>query len=61
MPLHRLGEPHRTRSFRRPHLRFDGRLNRFIADGHSKPLLELHPLRPEPYLIGMFLGGPTRR
>ncbi len=36
----------------------DGRLNRFIADGTSKPLLELHPLQPdEPYLIGMFLGG----
>ena len=36
----------------------DGKLERFIDRGHSKPLLELHPLRAgEPYWIGLFLAG----
>ena len=36
----------------------DGKLERFIDRGHSKPLLELHPLRPdEPYWVGLFLAG----
>ena len=59
MPLHRLGEkPTELGHFADLTCDSDGRLNRFIADGTSKPLLELHPLQPdEPYLIGMFLGG----
>ena len=59
MPLHRLGErPTELGHFADLTCDSDGRLNRFIADGRSKPLLELHRLRPEePYLIGMFLGG----
>ncbi|MAS28391.1 MAG: arginine decarboxylase [Synechococcus sp. NAT40] len=59
MPLHRLGEkPTELGHFADLTCDSDGRLNRFIADGTSKPLLELHPLQPdETYLIGMFLGG----
>ena len=59
MPLHRLGEkPTELGHFADLTCDSDGRLNRFIADGTSKPLLELHPLQSdEPYLIGMFLGG----
>ena len=59
MPLHRLGErPKELGHFADLTCDSDGRLNRFIADGRSKPLLELHGLKPdEPYLIGMFLGG----
>ena len=59
MPLHRLNEqPTRLGHFADLTCDSDGKLNRFINDGQSKPLLELHPLKPnEPYLIGMFLGG----
>ena len=59
MPLHRLGEkPTELGHFADLTCDSDGRLNRFIADGRSKPLLELHPLHPDqPYWIGMFLGG----
>lgn len=59
MPLHRLDEkPTRLGHFADLTCDSDGRLSRFISDGGSKPLLELHPLDPhEPYLIGMFLGG----
>ena len=59
MPLHRLNEqPTRLGHFADLTCDSDGKLNRFIHDGQNKPLLELHPLRPdEPYLIGMFLGG----
>ena len=59
MPLHRLGErPKELGHFADLTCDSDGRLNRFVADGRSKPLLELHGLKPdEPYLIGMFLGG----
>lgn len=59
MPIHRLGEkPTELGHFADLTCDSDGRLNRFIADGRSKQLLELHSLHPEePYLIGMFLGG----
>jgi arginine decarboxylase len=59
MPLHRLNEkPTTLGHFADLTCDSDGKLNRFIDDGQSKPLLELHPLKPnEPYLIGMFLGG----
>lgn len=59
MPLHRLNEkPTRLGHFADLTCDSDGRLSRFISDGRSKPLLELHALHPhEPYLIGMFLGG----
>ena len=36
----------------------DGKLNHFIDNGNSKPLLELHDLKDEqPYWIGLFLAG----
>ena len=59
MPLQRLGEkPSELGHFADLTCDSDGRLDRFIADGHSKPLLELHGLQPDqPYLVGMFLGG----
>ena len=59
MPLHRLNEqPTRLGHFADLTCDSDGKLNRFINDGQNKPLLELHPLKPnEPYLIWMFLGG----
>ncbi len=59
MPIQRLGEkPTELGHFADLTCDSDGRLNRFIADGRSKQLLELHSLRSEePYLIGMFLGG----
>ena len=59
MPIHRLGEkPTELGHFADLTCDSDGRLNRFIADGRSKPLLELHPLQADqPYWIGMFLGG----
>ncbi|NOL48342.1 arginine decarboxylase [Synechococcus sp. MIT S9220] len=59
MPIHRLAEkPTELGHFADLTCDSDGRLNRFIADGRSKQLLELHSLHSdEPYLIGMFLGG----
>ena len=59
MPLHRLNEkPTELGHFADLTCDSDGRLDRFIADGRSKPLLELHQLQPDKaYLIGMFLGG----
>ena len=59
MPIHRLDEePDQLGHFADLTCDSDGKLARFIGDGHAKPLLELHSLRPdEPYLIGMFLGG----
>ena len=63
MPLHRLDEkPTELGHFADLTCDSDGRLNRFIADGRSKPLLELHPLTPnKPYWIGLFLGGLIKR
>ena len=59
MPINRLDqEPTRLGHFADLTCDSDGKLARFIGDGHAKPLLELHDLNPdEPYLIGMFLGG----
>ncbi|MEK9631740.1 MAG: biosynthetic arginine decarboxylase, partial [Synechococcus sp.] len=59
MPLQRLGEkPTELGHFADLTCDSDGRLDRFIADGRSKSLLELHALQPnQPYLVGMFLGG----
>ncbi|QBE70285.1 Biosynthetic arginine decarboxylase [Synechococcus sp. WH 8101] len=59
MPLHRLDEkPTRLGHFADLTCDSDGRLSRFISDGRSKPLLELHSLvADQPYLIGLFLGG----
>ena len=59
LPIHRLEEqPTRLGSFADLTCDSDGKLARFIDRGHSKPLLELHPLRQgEPYLIGLFLAG----
>jgi arginine decarboxylase len=59
LPIHRLNEkPTRLGSFADLTCDSDGKLARFIDRGHSKPLLELHPLRDgEPYLIGLFLAG----
>jgi arginine decarboxylase len=59
LPIHRLDEkPTRLGSFADLTCDSDGKLARFIDRGHSKPLLELHPLRQgEPYWIGLFLAG----
>jgi arginine decarboxylase len=59
LPIHRLDEqPTRLGHFADLTCDSDGKLARFIGDGHAKPLLELHTLRDdEPYWIGMFLGG----
>ena len=59
LPIHRLEErPSRLGSFADLTCDSDGKLARFIDRGHSKPLLELHPLRDgEPYWIGLFLAG----
>ena len=59
LPIHRLDEqPTRLGSFADLTCDSDGKLARFIDRGHSKPLLELHPLRDgEPYWIGLFLAG----
>jgi arginine decarboxylase len=59
MPIHRLNEePTRLGHFADLTCDADGKLARFIGDGQSKPLLELHNLhKGEAYMIGMFLGG----
>jgi arginine decarboxylase len=59
LPIHRLNEqPEELGHFADLTCDSDGKLARFIAQGQSKPLLELHHHNPdEPYLIGLFLGG----
>ena len=59
MPVHRLDEqPTELGHFADLTCDSDGKLDRFISDGKSKTLLELHPLKDnEPYWIGLFLGG----
>ncbi|MFZ9536330.1 MAG: biosynthetic arginine decarboxylase, partial [Vulcanococcus sp.] len=59
LPIHRLDEqPQELGHFADLTCDSDGKLARFIAQGQSKPLLELHGLKAnEPYLIGLFLGG----
>ncbi|MEB3296384.1 MAG: biosynthetic arginine decarboxylase [Cyanobacteriota bacterium] len=59
MPIHRLDQqPARLGSFADLTCDSDGKLARFIGQGQSRPLLELHDLiEGEPYWIGLFLGG----
>jgi arginine decarboxylase len=59
MPIHRLDQrPTRLGSFADLTCDSDGKLARFIGQGQSRPLLELHDLiEGEPYWIGLFLGG----
>ena len=59
MPIHRLTEkPTKLGHFADLTCDSDGKLKRFINNGQSKSLLELHPLKQgESYWIGMFLGG----
>ena len=59
LPIHRLNEaPEQLGHFADLTCDSDGKLARFITNGQSKPLLELHALNPgEPYWIGLFLGG----
>ena len=59
MPIHRLNEkPTNLGDFADLTCDSDGKLSRFINNGKTKPLLELHEFKPnEDYFIGMFLGG----
>jgi len=59
LPLHRLDEqPTRLGTLADLTCDSDGKLDRFIDRGQSKPLLELHELEAgQPYWIGLFLGG----
>ncbi len=59
MPIHRLNEePQQLGHFADLTCDSDGKLSKFIDNGHVKPLLELHKLNGnDPYLIGIFLGG----
>ena len=59
MPIHRLNEkPEELGSFADLTCDSDGKLERFIDNGKSKSLLELHAFKEEePYWIGMFLAG----
>jgi arginine decarboxylase len=59
MPIHRLNEkPDELGSFADLTCDSDGKLERFIDNGKTKSLLELHTFREgEPYWIGMFLAG----
>jgi len=59
MPIHRLNQkPDKLGSFADLTCDSDGKLERFIDDGKTKSLLELHTFKPEePYWIGMFLAG----
>ena len=59
MPIHRLDEkPEELGSIADLTCDSDGKLERFIDNGKSKALLELHGLKEdEPYWIGMFLAG----
>jgi arginine decarboxylase len=59
LPLHRLDErPTRLGTLADLTCDSDGKLARFIDRGQSKPLLELHELKPgQPYWIGLFLAG----
>ena len=59
MPIHRLHEPPQVLgTFADLTCDSDGKLNRFINSGTHKSLLELHHLQPpNPYWMGLFLGG----
>ena len=59
MPIHRLHEPPQVLgTFADLTCDSDGKLNRFIDSGAHKSHLELHHLQPpNPYWMGLFLGG----
>lgn len=59
MPIHRLDEePTRRGTLADLTCDSDGKIDQFIDLRDVKPMLEMHPLRPdEPYYLGMFLGG----
>lgn len=59
MPIHRLNEePTQRATLADLTCDSDGKIDRFINWGESKPILELHPLTPsQPYYLGMFLAG----
>ncbi|NJM66057.1 MAG: biosynthetic arginine decarboxylase [Acaryochloris sp. RU_4_1] len=59
MPIHRLNEePTQRGTLVDLTCDSDGKINRFIHSRDTKPILELHPLKPnEPYYLGMFLNG----
>jgi len=58
VPLHRLDEkPTRRAVLADITCDSDGKIDHFIGDREAKPALELHPLRDEPYYLGLFLVG----
>ncbi len=59
MPIHRLTEqPNQLGHFADLTCDSDGKLDRFIDNGQTKSLLELHDIKSnENYFIGLFLGG----
>jgi len=59
LPIHRLDqEPTQRATLADLTCDSDGKLDRFISLGDTKPMLELHPLQAgESYYLGMFLGG----
>lgn len=59
MPIHRLGEePTQRGTLVDLTCDSDGKIDQFIHSRDPKPILELHPLKPnEPYYLGMFLNG----
>jgi len=59
MPIHRLDEkPSQQGILADLTCDSDGKIDKFIDLWDVKPLLELHPLKPEePYYLGLFLGG----
>ncbi|MGA1475332.1 MAG: biosynthetic arginine decarboxylase, partial [Prochlorothrix sp.] len=59
LPIHRLDEePTQRATLADLTCDSDGKLDRFISLGDTKPMLELHPLAAdESYYLGMFLGG----
>ncbi|MGP1382790.1 MAG: biosynthetic arginine decarboxylase [Thainema sp.] len=59
MPIHRLDEePTRRATLADLTCDSDGKIDQFIDLRDVKPVLELHPLKPdEPYYLGLFLGG----
>lgn len=59
LPIHRLTEEPTKRAILADlTCDSDGKIDQFIDVRNIKPVLELHPLKPnEPYYLGLFLGG----
>ncbi len=58
LPIHRLGEePTRRAVLADITCDSDGMINRFIDPREVRSVLELHPMRAEPYYLGVFLVG----